>query len=659
MVFSKTCVLQMDSIMGLANLATGYGNDQNGYFNNNKYEDPVVTVCHELLNKEKEMSPSRRNSAYARLVIEKLFRNKAIDLCALMPPTSDVQVAQHPFHLVHEIINSKSSFFETILDADDGLSNELWVEICQQADSSPQPTQQSADSILMQTVSFYVTRLLPTESTAPSVGRAPLVGEMGSRKHTPLDLFLPTSPLLNSMKLESPEFFSSSLHPRHLTIFCNFVSVLCSTNDFPSANRLMMLRYLLKQFHVFCLYDIADQDMLAVKNSLHCRPPFSSHLYTFLHTFFEQCPTMSLFKDLVQCWTTFCRPWRYVDSSVPLTDILSTRGSWMPFVRVHEKFYRILLGKILRRVAMFDLTADSARVIRVAVECSWKEPMVTLLRELGVNPRPHTRQLLETVAANIRCIKTSVAAARQEKKQSFWDTLLGVPESPSIREKCDLINSVEGLLVDADANMGTHFVAQTAVSSDPIIGCSAANITHTPVLSETPKRAPRQPPDHVKDPVTGLMYLTELGRRQVWSGERRFDFSTCSQFIPHWKSVPRPYEFPPLVLLLAKINEYLNQTTVVQAIAEEYSKDSVLGAIARTVMDPPCPNPTSPVSSPVFSKTLKVTPPVLRIRVLANYGVLLSIFVIFLFARYGVWALIPVLLVSLICAIFCLAAEDL
>lgn len=45
----------------------------NGYDNNNKYEDPVVDVCHELLNKEKEMSPSRRNSAYARLVIEVIF----------------------------------------------------------------------------------------------------------------------------------------------------------------------------------------------------------------------------------------------------------------------------------------------------------------------------------------------------------------------------------------------------------------------------------------------------------------------------------------------------------------------------------------------------------------------------------------------------------
>ncbi|VDM68636.1 unnamed protein product [Strongylus vulgaris] len=309
---------------------------------------------------------------------------------------------------------------------------------------------------------------------------------------------------------------------------------------------------------------------------------------------------------------------------------------------------------------MYDLTIDSARVIRLAVECSWKEPMATLLREIGVNPRPHTRQLLETVAANLRAEKNTVAASREKQRQSFWDVFFGTPESPAIREKCDVIASIESLLIDADANMGTHFVAQTTIPSDLSHG-SSSSVNHTPVLSETPKRPPKhQAPDHVKDPITGLMYLTELGRRQVWSGERQVFVNSPRlidfRFIPY---IRRPYEFPPLVFLLAKVNEYLNRTPVVKAIADEYSKDSVLGAIARTVMDPPCPNPTSPISSPVFSKTLKVTPPVLRIRVLANYGVLLSMFIIFLFARYGIWALIPVLLVSFICAIFCLAAEDL
>uniref|UniRef100_A0A7I4XZJ4 TLDc domain-containing protein n=1 Tax=Haemonchus contortus TaxID=6289 RepID=A0A7I4XZJ4_HAECO len=649
----------MNSLVGLTSLATGQNNDQNDYENQSKYmEDGVIGVCRMLMNKEKEMSPSRHSSTYARLVIEKLFQNRSIDLCGIMPANGGIQAAQHPFHLVHEIIHSRSLFFETILEADDGLSNELWLAICQQADLSFQPTIQSADSVLMQTVSFYVTRLLPTEPTPPSVGRVPLVTEIGHRKHTPLDLFLPTSPVLNSIKLESQEFFSSSLHPRHLTIFCNFVSILCTTSDFPSANRLMMLRYLLKQFHVFCLYDVADQDMLAVKSSLHCRPPFSAHLYTFLYTFLEQCPTASIFKDFVQCWMTFCRPWRYADALLTLSNAEFLRGPWMPFIRVHEKFYRILLGKILRRVAVFDLNMESVKVMRAAVEFSWKEPMVSMLRELGVNARPHTRQLLETVCANVRPLKNEVNCAKLAQNQSFWDLMFGAPEPPVFREKSQVIECVEGLLSDADANMGTHFIAQVAGPSNEATSSALPN--RTPQLSETPKRAPsRLLPDHVRDPVTGLMYLTELGRRQVWSGERRFDFSMCSQLLPQWKSLAKPYEFPPLVVLLTKINEYLNRTALVSTIASEYSKDTVLGSIARTIMDPPCPNPSSPLASPVFSKTLKVTPPALRIRILANYGVLLGLFIVFLFARYGIWALIPVLLTSFICAMFLLAAEDL
>lgn len=311
----------MDSLVGLTSFASTYHNEQDSVVNQDKYADEyVVAVCRMLLNKEKEMSPSSRNSAYARLVIEKLFRNKSIDLCGIMPPAVDLQSEQQPFNLVYQIINSKSLFFETILEADDGLSNEFWLAVGQQADASTQHTSVSAESVLMRTVSFYVTRLLPIESTVPSIGCAPLVTEVGHRKRTPLDLFLPTSPLVNSIKLESQEFYSSTLHPRHLTIFCNFVTVLCNTSDFPSANRLMMLRYLLKQFHVFCMYDMGDQESFAVKCSLHCRPPFSSHLYSFLYTFLEQCPTIYIFKDLVQCWMTFSRPWRYADMFSTLSE---------------------------------------------------------------------------------------------------------------------------------------------------------------------------------------------------------------------------------------------------------------------------------------------------------------------------------------------------
>lgn len=64
----------MNSLVGLANVTLGQSNGENGLANQDRFmDDCVVTVCRALLSKEKEMSPSRRSSEYARLVIEVPF----------------------------------------------------------------------------------------------------------------------------------------------------------------------------------------------------------------------------------------------------------------------------------------------------------------------------------------------------------------------------------------------------------------------------------------------------------------------------------------------------------------------------------------------------------------------------------------------------------
>ncbi|VDM63769.1 unnamed protein product [Angiostrongylus costaricensis] len=512
----------MDSLVGLTSFASTYHNEQDSVINQDKYADEY-----------------------------KLFRNKSIDLCGIIPPAVDLQSEQQPFNLVYQIINSKSLFFETILEADDGLSNEFWLAVGQQADASTQHTSVSAESVLMRTVSFYVTRLLPIESTVPSIGCAPLVTEVGHRKRTPLDLFLPTSPLVNSI---NRCFRVSGV------LLIDDVEVKTLNNGrLLMAHYLNVCRYLLKQFHVFCMYDMGDQESFAVK----------------------VCP-------------------------------------WMPFIRVHEKFYRILLGKIFRRVATFNLTIDTVRVVRATVEFSWKEPMVTMLRLVSTK-----RIQLSNTAQRSTFI--------DGQKQSFLHVLFGESLSPSMQDNYEVIKSVEDLLAEADANMGTHFMAQATLNTDSTRSNFPTNNYYTP-FSETPKRAPQLLPDHVRDPTTGLMYLTDLGKRQVWSGERWcWLFSVFSPMTFRITQMKRSYSSLGTFVSLS------NVTFSFVALAEQYSKDTVFGAIARTVMDPPCPNPSGSVTSPVFSKTLKVSPPeqyfeykrILYIRdlfqVLANYGVLLRI----------------------------------
>lgn len=53
-----------------------------------------------------------------------------------------------------------------------------------------------------------------------------------------------------------------------------------------------------------------------------------------------------------------------------------------------------------------------------------------------------------------------------QKKLSFWDMLFGDPEPAGLRDKCEIVHYAEGLLTDADANMGTHFIAGRTASSN-------------------------------------------------------------------------------------------------------------------------------------------------------------------------------------------------
>ncbi|KAJ1362778.1 hypothetical protein KIN20_022453 [Parelaphostrongylus tenuis] len=107
----------------------------------------------------------------------------------------DVQSEQQPVNLVYQVIDSKHSFFEIILKADNGLLNELWLTIGQQADRSTQPTSISGNSALIEIVAFNVTRLLLFESTVHVVD----VSEMAHRKETQLDLYFTMPPLVNSI----------------------------------------------------------------------------------------------------------------------------------------------------------------------------------------------------------------------------------------------------------------------------------------------------------------------------------------------------------------------------------------------------------------------------------------------------------------------------
>ncbi|CAI4233029.1 unnamed protein product [Auanema sp. JU1783] len=609
--------------------------------------EELVSTCRDLLLRD--LRPGEKSESFVRLVLEKLFYDTNVDLCSIVqthPAAGEV------YALIRDLIHSKSAFFETIYDGSEVFANELWKAIFYQLEKSHTSFNVSAESVLMTCISDYVVRLLPFDQVPTERGVPKL-----HRAKTPLDLFLPTSPVLNSIKLDLPsrELSSPSLHPRHLTIFCNLVNIMCNRQQYPSANRLVVIRYLLKQFHSFCLFETTDSELMAIKKTIHSKPPFSSELYQFLYTFFEQCPSLPSLLELISVWNTYCRPWRYVaNTNIPYEQTISL---WIYFIRNEDIFYRILLGKILRKLSEAEITLESVKTIRTLVEWSWKDPMKRILREVNVDARQATRKVLDNVFAVYKMKQAEISSSDLEKK-SFWDVLSAAPESPRVVSARQIVEYVKPLLEEGDKFMYTSYV--TSPNVPPTVEISRTQVSPSTVvndvLCETPKRG--KLPDHSKDPSTGFMFLTPLGREQVFSGERKFKFDECKNILPGWIKSVQAHEFPPLVYLTQWLTSCFNDSHFGKYLSEKYSTSTVVGQFARIVMDPPYPNPYSPIQSPVFCRTLKRNPPSLRLRVFANYGVLLGISILTLFYVYGWYALIPLLVILVVGSIAWVATQE-
>lgn len=119
--------------------------------------------------------------------------------------------------------------------------------------------------------------------------------------------------------------------------------------------------------------------------------------------------------------------------------------------------------------------------------------------------------------------------------------LFGDPEPAGLRDKCEVVQYAEGLLTDADAYMGTHYCRKgQRLPKAMLQGCffrvfvgelmcdrqfwllQYYSEQHSSTFEDpqaTTSPAARSC-EGSRSCVTGLTYLRELVRRQVWSGER-------------------------------------------------------------------------------------------------------------------------------------------
>ncbi|CAO4361977.1 unnamed protein product [Caenorhabditis nigoni] len=620
--------------------------------------DDVVAICREISS---NIISTERNVSVAKMIIHRLFRNPHIDLCSILPPLIPQHYQDSPYAHIQSLINGNSLFFETVLE-DDQLCTDLWDSILNQCDVSAAPTDPAKDSVLFSAVSQYVTRMLPCDestSTSMSVPHPPKTTHQTIR--TPLQLFRADSPLVNRISIEDRSQMMSvsnvSFQPRLVQNFCSFITKSCTTAQFTNANKLLLIRFLLKQFHVFCQFNTGDPEVDNWKLDLMTSAPFKWPLFDFFKSSITQVPTSTVFRDIIMCWLTYARPWRYHNMSDPSD--FPPAAKYRQFFEQNVEFYEIILGKIIKRFSAFEMGEELIPSLRAVIEFSWKEPQTLLLRHIQLDIQPHCLELLKHMQVVVRLHKATIRQ-EQEAHSGFWNMLFHSGESMKAQSCQRICNDLLALMKDSDSYVGTHLVQEMDVTDVPP-GTSNQTFNGstekcTSLLNETPKSG-LGIPDHFIDAPSNHMLLTPIGQRQVLNRERRFDFSKCAKDDP--KGPIRSYELGLAVRFTTALAQKLNEFSLVKSIGSHYSERTVIGSIVRKVMYPPVPNPDPNATVPAYSARIVRSPPLLRLRYFASYQSIFLIIWFMMAMNYGfVFALVSIILIALFITTVCLVELD-
>ncbi|CAI2319648.1 unnamed protein product [Caenorhabditis sp. 36 PRJEB53466] len=584
----------------------------------NQQFDDVIGICREISS---TVISSEKSVPVARMIIQKLFTNPHIDLCSILPPLLPQHYADSPHSQINALINGKSLFFETVLE-DDLLCNELWDAIIRQCETSMAPTEPAKDSILFSVISQYVTRMLPCDESPIAANSLPTARSPKTTHQTirtPLQLFRSTSPLVNRISMEDRSQMMSttnvSFQPRLVQHFCSFVAKSCTTDQLTNTTRLLLIRYLLKQFHVFCQFATGDVDVDNWKLDLMSSAPFLKSLFDFFWSSICQAPTTTVFRDITMCWLTYCRPWRYHNMSSP-TDF-APASKYRAFFENNLEFYELILGKIIKKFAAFEMCEELIVILRAVVEFAWKEPQTLLLRHVHLDIQPHSQELLKQMQTVIR-MRQAENRKEREENSGFWNSLFSTGVSARMAANSRLIGDLLLLIKDSDSYLGTRLMQELEVDSN---GSALQNGNNGPnstsqLLHETPKSG-LGIPDHYVDSRSNHMLLTPNGQRQVLNREKRFDFSKCNK--DDAKAPKKSYELGVAVRLATALAQKANEVPFVRNIGDNYSHNNLLGSLARHIMYPPVPNLDPNATVPAFQSKIHRSPPLLRLRYFASY----------------------------------------
>uniref|UniRef100_A0A3P9LMP5 Sphingomyelin phosphodiesterase 4 n=1 Tax=Oryzias latipes TaxID=8090 RepID=A0A3P9LMP5_ORYLA len=523
------------------------------------------------------------------------------------------------------------------------MFNFAYCLITPKVGSLPQLFRSCTDSAYFVLVDMYLKYFLPSEGsvppsdsrgsvTAPSP-RPSSVSFAGYGVHSPslLKHHIFHQPSVNADPAAQEIWRSETLlqmfvevwlHHYSLEMYQKLQSPQVKEPFSPSEELVLVVRLLVKHLHAFSNSLKSEQ--------VSPSPPAQSHahtspleefkrvvvqrfvqqkLYLFLQHCFGHWPLDASFRAVLETWLSFIQPWRYTGEKInPQPDQNRTiPDKWEPFIQENLLMYTRLFQGFLNRALRMDLVNGKNALMVFRVAKVFSQPnlseMIQRVEQLFLEPEHvlHHRQprgyLTPSHGGSYLSSRQRVVTDMVFKVKSHVYALEG--------QDCQY-TQMFGTELKGALNQGQ--LTQLMIS----------------VSSSQDEAQSKQLPDCIQD--AGGLILTELGRRQIINGQRRFDVQY--QGDPELQPI-RTYENALLVRLLYRLSYLLNQRLggFMSALC---SRPDFLGRLGRHYLTDPDATGRlrqSPMSRQVLERRRQ---PRLSLRPLASYRTLLLLLVFYM-----------------------------
>ncbi|KAL3998913.1 Mitochondrial-associated sphingomyelin phosphodiesterase family protein [Acanthocheilonema viteae] len=612
------------------------------------YPSRLSIVCSELL-------PRIQNQSYVvdtyflQSAIDRIFNDPQIDLLSvlLQPGIND---SVNEYDQLVELIGINSVIFKLLLESNIEFFEYFMTSFCRHLERSSciLPLKTVQDSVYMRLLADYVCFMMPVNeenSAAVTARKIHSENTMKSSYSTPLNVFkeealrryalCPSSHSIRTLRT-----MTQSISPHFLTFTCILVRSYCSLSNWPTDYRFIALRFVLREIHVFALAESEEFNFSQSKLQLQWNAPFADELFDFFLSLFTHWPANPSFTNLFDVWVTWIRPWRYCGNDLQRN---------MPFIRCNRRFYIELSDAFWRRKFSLECTQDIENL--ASYICILTSPdMLEVYEALEYNLEPYVLTLINSLKEDAEklCLRMLKDEEKLEKAGWFQRTFFCLEEELLLSEHKRTLKALERLIIDASKALSDSdcsesqngIVAARRVSAnESSMSIMSTSSSHNSLLSR------KQIPDHYVDSTTKLMYLTPLGRKQVAQGTHRFDYSKCWKATPPIISSLRSNEVWWLSRLLYRISRTINHIGFIQYLSQCYEDSTLVGFIARLLLDPEYPN----VYVPAHSSVIAFQKPCLNLRYFAYYRNLVPIcffFIMLFFLPFSYCS------ITLLCMIF-------